>query len=77
MNDVIGKKKKSLLHRIIDTVKGECSSEKNRRLNPDVPLGESLADSDEATAVASRRNQLHLENHKSSDAVVVFTTTDK
>jgi len=70
---VVKKKKKPLLAKILDKIKGESISSEQRDISPDVPFNDIRTDDDVANAIAARRNELRAAQHDNSDAAVFYT----
>jgi len=72
MGNVIKKKKKSLLSRIIGKIKSDSLTHVQDGFASDVPLNESRTNGEDITAIESRRNELRIDKHGNSDAMVNF-----
>jgi len=76
MSNVIKKKKKSLLSRIIGKIKGGSFQHGQDDFTSDVPLNDICTNGEDINAIESRRNELRAAKHGNSDAMVNFGSSD-
>jgi len=71
MSRVVKKKKKTLFGRIVRKIESELTPREDKLISPYVPLDDTRMSDDTAT-IESRREELRVAKHDSSDEVIVL-----